>query len=144
MAAEPSYEGSCFCGAVKLKVTGEPVAMGYCHCASCRSWSAGPVNAFSLWNPESVTVTQGASQIGTFAKTPASERKWCMRCGGHLMTAHPAWNLVDVYAATIPSFKFKPGVHVHYQETVLRIPDGLPKMRDIPAEMGGSGVTLPD
>ena len=144
MAAEPSYEGSCFCGAVKLKVTGEPDAMGYCHCASCRSWSAGPVNAFSLWKPESVTVTQGANQIGTFAKTPASERKWCMRCGGHLMSAHPAWNLVDVYAATIPSFKFKPGVHVHYQETVLRMPDGLPKMKDIPAEMGGSGVTLPD
>jgi len=144
MAAEPSYEGICFCGAVKLKVTGEPAAMGYCHCASCRSWSAGPVNAFSLWKPESVTVTQGANQIGTFAKTPASERKWCMRCGGHLMTAHPAWNLVDVYAATIPSFRFKPGVHVHYQETVLRMPDGLPKMKDIPAEMGGSGVTLPD
>ena len=144
MAAEPSYEGSCFCGAVKLRVTGEPVAMGYCHCASCRSWSAGPVNAFSLWKPDSVTVTQGANQIGTFAKTPASERKWCMRCGGHLMTAHPAWNLVDVYAATIPSFRFKPGVHVHYQETVLRMPDGLPKMKDIPAEMGGSGVTLPD
>jgi len=144
MAAEPSYEGSCFCGAVKLKVTGEPVAMGYCHCASCRSWSAGPVNAFSLWKPESVTVTQGANQIGMFAKTPASERKWCMRCGGHLMSAHPAWNLVDVYAATIPSFRFKPGVHVHYQETVLRMPDGLPKMKDIPAEMGGSGVTLPD
>jgi len=144
MAAEPSYEGSCFCGAVKLRVTGEPVAMGYCHCASCRSWSAGPVNAFSLWKPESVTVTQGANQIGTFAKTPASERKWCMRCGGHLMTAHPAWNLVDVYAATIPSFRFKPGVHVHYQETVLHMPDGLPKMKDIPAEMGGSGVTLPD
>jgi len=144
MAAEPSYEGSCFCGAVKLKVTGEPVAMGYCHCTSCRSWSAGPVNAFSLWKPESVTVTQGANQIGTFAKTPASERKWCVRCGGHLMSAHPAWNLVDVYAATIPSFRFKPGVHVHYQETVLRMPDGLPKMKDIPAEMGGSGVTLPD
>ena len=143
MAAEPSYEGSCFCGAVKLQVTGEPVAMGYCHCASCRSWSAGPVNAFSLWKPESVTVTQGANQIGTFAK-PASERKWCMRCGGHLMTAHPAWNLVDVYAATIPSFRFNPGVHVHYQETVLRMPDGLPKMKDIPAEMGGSGVTLAD
>jgi hypothetical protein len=144
MAAEPSYEGTCFCGAVKLNVTGEPVAMGYCHCTSCRSWSAGPVNAFSLWKPESVTVTEGANQIGTFAKTPASERKWCIRCGGHLMTAHPAWNLVDVYAATIPSFRFKPGVHVHYQETVLRMPDGLPKMKDIPAEMGGSGVTLPD
>jgi hypothetical protein len=33
---------------------------------------------------------------------------------------------------------------VHYQETVLRIHDGLPKMQDIPAEMGGSGVSLPE
>ena len=35
-------------------------------------------------------------------------------------------------------------MHVHYQETVLRIHDGKPKMKDMPAEMGGSGVTLPD
>jgi hypothetical protein len=33
---------------------------------------------------------------------------------------------------------------VHYQETVLHIPDGKPKMKDMPKEMGGSGVTLPD
>src|SRR5207253_10783538 len=28
-----------------LTVCGEPAAMGYCHCESCRSWSAGPVDA---------------------------------------------------------------------------------------------------
>ena len=39
-----TYEGSCFCGAVHFTVTGEPAAMGYCHCESCRTWSAGPVN----------------------------------------------------------------------------------------------------
>ena len=139
-----SYDGRCFCGSVQLRVTGEPVAMGYCHCASCRSWSAGPVNAFSLWKPESVKVVQGAEHIGSYAKTPASERKWCKRCGGHLMTAHPAWNLVDVYAATIPTFAFRPGLHVHYQESVLPIRDGLSKMKDIPAEMGGSGATMPE
>jgi hypothetical protein len=144
MAGEKSYEGACFCGTVRLRVTGEPVAMGYCHCASCRSWSAGPVNGFTLWRPESVEITAGADQVGMFAKTPASERKWCKRCGGHLLTAHPAWNLIDVYAATIPSFTFKPALHVHYQDSVLRLPDGLPKMKDIPAEMGGSGVPLPE
>jgi hypothetical protein len=25
------YSGKCFCGAVEIRVTGEPVAMGYCH-----------------------------------------------------------------------------------------------------------------
>jgi hypothetical protein len=47
-----------------------------------------------------------------------------------------------LYAATIPSLAFKPALHVHYQESVLPIRDGLPKMRDIPKEMGGSGETL--
>jgi hypothetical protein len=58
------------------------------------------------------------------------------------MTRHPHWNLIDVYAATIAEFPFKPGVHVNYQETLLRMHDGLPKMKDLPAEMGGSGVTV--
>jgi hypothetical protein len=138
------YKGQCFCGAVQLEVRGTPAGAGYCHCADCRSWSAGPVNAFSLWKPESVKVTRGADQIGSYEKTPRSIRKFCTRCGGHLFTEHPPWNLIDVYAATIPDFPFSPGVHVHYQETVLRMRDGLPKMRDLPSEMGGSGQTLPE
>jgi hypothetical protein len=144
MDNERSYKGSCFCGAVQFTVTGEPAAMGYCHCSSCRHWSAGPVNAFTLWNPDAVKITQGEQSIGTYNKTPQSSRQWCKLCGGHLFTEHPSWNLTDVYAATIPDFQFKPGVHVHYQETVLRMKDGLPKQKDVPKEMGGSGVLLPE
>ena len=64
------HVGNCFCGAVTIEVTGEPAAMGYCHCRSCRSWSGGPVNAFSLWKPEAVRITEGAQNVETFAKTP--------------------------------------------------------------------------
>ena len=138
------HKGACFCGAVQIEVSGTPVAMGYCHCESCRHWSAGPINAFSLWAPDSVKVTQGEAQIGTFAKTDNSHRKWCKSCGGHLMTAHPGMGLVDVYAAILPSLKFEPMVHVFYAEKVVSINDGLPKMKDVPAEMGGSGITLPE
>ena len=138
------HTGSCFCGAVEIEVEGEPEAMGYCHCRSCRSWSAGPVNAFTLWKPEAVRVTKGAAQIAAFAKTAMSNRQYCTQCGGHLMTEHPPLGLVDVYAATIPSVKFNPGVHVNYAETVLPMKDGLPKLKDFPAEFGGSGVVVPE
>jgi hypothetical protein len=50
--------------------------------------------------------------------------------------------LTDVYAAVIPDFPYRAGVHVNYQETKLRIKDGLPKMKDVPKEMGGSGVSV--
>jgi hypothetical protein len=144
METERSYNGSCFCGAVKFSVTGEPVAMGYCHCDSCRHGSASPVNAFTLWQPDAVRVTQGEEHIGTYHKTPRSYRQFCKSCGGHVFTAHPEWRLTDVFAAVIPGFSFRAGVHVNYQETALPMKDGLPKFKDVPQEMGGSGVTLPE
>jgi hypothetical protein len=136
--------GKCFCGAVEIEVSGAPEAMGYCHCSSCRSWSAGPVNAFTLWKPENVKVTKGAEFLGRFAKTKMSDRQFCTRCGGHLLAVHPPLGLVDVFAATIPGLKFSPGVHVNYSETVLRTKDGLPKLADFPAEFGGSGAVVPE
>ena len=44
--------------------------------------------------------------------------QWCKTCGGHILTEHPGMGLTDVYAAI------------------------LPKQKDVPAEPGGSGVTL--
>jgi hypothetical protein len=75
-----THSGASFCGAVALEVSGTPEAMGYCHCSSCRSWSAG-----------------------------------------------------------VP---FTPALHVNYAETVLRMKDGLPKLKDFPAELGGSGAAV--
>lgn len=138
------HQGKCFCGAVEFEVTGATEGMGYCHCESCRSWSAGPVNAFTLWKPESVKITKGAEHVGTYSKTERSERQYCTKCGGHLMTAHPLWGLVDVFAATLPSLKFEPGVHVNYENTVLPMKDGLPKLKDFPKELGGSGEAVPE
>jgi hypothetical protein len=116
--------------------------MGYCHCRSCRSWSASPVNAFTLWQPGAVRVVEGADLVATYKKTPNSERQYCKRCGGHLMTNHPQMGLIDVYAATLPKLKFAPGLHVNYAEAVLPIKDGLPKFKDFPTEFGGSGEMM--
>jgi hypothetical protein len=142
MSIENEYEGSCFCGAVGLRVTGKPVAMGYCHCMSCREWSAGPVNAFTLWPPTAVAVTRGANLLGAYEKSKNAIRKFCTACGGHLLTEHPSFDLIDVYAAVIPSLPFEPLLHVNYAESVLRMRDGLPKQRDFPLDLGGSGSTV--
>lgn len=133
--------GTCFCGAVEVEVTGTPEAMGYCHCESCRRWSAAPVNAFSLWKPDAVRVTRGEDRLGQYAKTPTSRRRWCRNCGGHVLSEHPGLGLVDVYAAILDEFEFAPGVHVHCTDRVLAIADHLPRYRDLPEPMG-SGVLL--
>jgi hypothetical protein len=121
--------------------------------ASLKSWGiviadhvscglADRFTPFTLWKPDAVRITAGAEHIGMFRKTPASERQYCQKCGGHLMTHHPEFGLMDVFATTLPTLKFSPGVDVNYAETVLPIRDGLPKFRDLPIEFGASGEQL--
>ena len=139
-----THTGTCFCGAVEIEVTGTPEEMGYCHCNSCRSHSGGPLSAYILWKSENVKVTMGAEFLGRFNKTGMSDRQFCTKCGGHLMTDHPAFGLTDVRAGALPGIAFKPVVHLHYGEAVLRVRDGLPKLKDFPAEVGGSGELVPE
>ena len=137
-------KGGCFCGEVEFEVTGTPAVMGYCHCADCRTWSAAPVNAFTLWAPDNVRITKGEARIGTFNKTESSYRKFCTTCGGHLMTDHPGMKLVDVFTSVLRDFTYEPTLHVHYGNKTIPMKDGLPKFKDLPADFGGSGETLPE
>ena len=144
MGAAERYKAACFCGTVQLELSSEPVVMGYCHCESCRRWSASPVSAFAMWKQDAVHVVQGADAVGGFSKTPQAHRQWCKACGGHLFTDHPELGLADVPAVLIEGLLFRPALHVNYQERVLPIKDGLPKLSDIPKEMGGTGSMLPE
>ena len=146
MSQTGNYRGSCFCGNVEFSLTGEPEAMAYCHCDSCRQWSAGLVNAFTLWQPGNFKITKGEESIAAFDKavssgdaTGTSNRKWCKNCGGHVYIDHPTMGVVDVPAALIEGLQFTPGFHVHYQETAHRMADGLPKFKDLPSAAGGTG-----
>src|SRR5438093_1305182 len=138
-----AFLGGLVIGGILFAHTGKQMqATGYCHCQSCRSWSGGPVNAFTLWKPGAVRVTAGAEHLATFQKTAVSQRQYCRKCGGHVMANHPPLGLVDVFAATLPTLKFVPGVHINYAETVLPMRDGLAKLKDFPAEFGGSGEQI--
>lgn len=143
MVAE-THKGSCFCGAVEIEVAGTPEEMGYCHCSSCRSYSGEPVSTFILWKSDKVKVTKGAEFLAGFNKMGMSDRQFCRKCGGHLMTRHPGLGITDVRPGVIPGIAFKPVVHLNYAETVWRMKDGLPKLKDFPAHAGGSGELLPE
>ena len=149
MSNNSQREGSCFCGQVTFTLSGEPEVMAYCHCESCRNWSAGPISAFTLWKPTTLKITRGLDNVAGFDKNPlnddktvVSNRVWCKTCGGHLYTDHPIMGLIDVPAVVIKNLVFRPGFHVHYQESVHKMKDGLPKFKDLPKGAGGSGIEL--
>lgn len=138
------HRGACFCGTVQITASGAPFAMGYCHCKDCRAWSAGPVNAFTLWKQDEVEVEKGGEFLVSYSGNNATFRKYCSKCGGNVMSEHPGLGFTDVFASILPTLTFEPALHVNYESAVLRIKDGLPKMKDFPSEMGGSGETLPE
>ena len=134
-----THKGECYCGAVEIEVRGEPLEMGCCHCENCRRYSAAPVSAFTLWKPDQVKITKGK-----FKSSEISDRRYCTKCGGHIMLDHPTLGLADVRLGALRNFPFKPKVHLNYEETVLPMKDGLLKLKDFPADIGGSGETIPE
>lgn len=138
-----THTGSCYCGAVAVEANGAPIDMGYCHCENCRKYSTAPVSIFTLWKPENVKITKGEQSLGKFQSSEMSERRYCTKCGAHVMIDHPTLGLADI-RISLSGLNFKPSVHLNYEEKVLPIKDGLPKLRDFPKEIGGSGETLPE
>jgi hypothetical protein len=61
-----------------------------------------------------------------------------------VMVDHPTLGLVDIRAGLPSEVAFKPSVHLNYEDTILHVPDGLPKLRDFPTAIGGSGATMPE
>lgn len=141
MLAMAEHVGGCYCGTVQIEASGEPLDMGYCHCNECRRYSTAPVSIFTLWKPETVKITKGADSLGKFKSSEMSDRRYCTKCGGHIMIDHPALGLADI-RVSLSDFTFTPTVHLNYEEKVLPIKDGLPKLRDFPKEIGGSGETM--
>jgi hypothetical protein len=142
MANESTQRGTCICKAVEIEVSGPPAVMVLCHCESCRTWLSAPVHGAMLWPSAQVKVLRG--ELGTFKKTEASHRQFCVKCGGRVQVLHPAIGMTDVPSAVLPGVAFRPTVHVHYGEKVMSIRDGLPKYRDFPKEFGGSGEVVPE
>ena len=134
----------CACGGVEIRIEGEPAAMAYCHCDSCRSWLGAPIHAASLWPTPNVTVTKGEEKLGVYTRTEASHRQFCTDCGAAVLIRHPAIDLTDVPAGGVAGLAYAPTMHVHYGEKVMSVRDGLPKFADMPAAFGGSGKELPE
>ena len=139
-----AYKSGCMCGAVEVEITGAPVAQVYCHCSSCRGWLSAPIHAAALWPTPNVNVTKGADKLAVYKKTDNSHRHFCTVCGAGVLVRHPAIGMTDVPAGTIRGFDYAPNLHVHYQEKVMQVRDGMPKFKDFPKDFGGSGETMPE
>ena len=75
-------EGGCLCGTVRFTVTGEPLNIAWCHCASCRRHSGAPVSVFLAVRRGDFAVNKG--EITKFNSSRGRWRGFCARCGSTL------------------------------------------------------------
>jgi hypothetical protein len=75
-------EGGCQCGAVRYRVSGEPVMAAMCHCTMCRRANAAPAVAWAMFEEGHVSWTKGS--VKAFASSSGAERGFCADCGTQL------------------------------------------------------------
>lgn len=94
-------KGSCLCGAVRYEVDRLDMPIGHCHCTTCRkahaaayATTAGVMRGHFRW-------TAGAELLRDYESSPGKLRRFCTRCGTHLVAERPDESHVRLRVATL-------------------------------------------
>ena len=107
------YKGACLCGLCRYTVSGEPLAMYFCHCSRCRK-ETGSIHGSNLFFKNAqLTWQSGEDSVSHFKlENTRKERSFCKTCGCPL-----PWgtDMIVVPAGSLEGdVELKPTAHVHY------------------------------
>lgn len=134
-----TIEVGCLCGAVRMRLAGDPVEQFYCHCDDCQTVSGGAYVGVAVYPASAVTVIKGEPTTWTYKVLPRSR---CASCGTQLYADVPGFDQRGVKANLLPPGTFKPEFHIQCQYALLPVRDGLPHFKGFPARFGGSDETV--
>lgn len=90
---ERPLTGSCQCGAVRYRITAEPMAFYACHCSECRKQS-GSIHGLSLIvSADSLEVIEGKPKLWSRPTDQGAKMNcwFCGDCGNRLYHQSSAW-----------------------------------------------------
>ncbi|MHA6264612.1 GFA family protein [Arenibacterium sp. CAU 1754] len=128
--------GGCYCGAVRYRITGEPMLKAQCHCRECQYISGGGANFFMLIPEDGFAYTSGTpKQFSRSDLDTAVTREFCPDCGTHMLTRLPGRDQVVVKVGTLddPS-QFAPSIAIYTmdRQPFHQIAEGLPSFERLP------------
>ncbi len=126
-------EGGCNCGAVRYRLSGDPITVAICHCANCRRQSG---SAFSVNVIVAGDAMRLSGDLATFEDHDTESgqpvlRQFCAVCGSpirSLSAASPKVAIVKAGTADEPG-RFVPAIHVWTSAALpwVDIPADLPQ-----------------
>ena len=121
-------EGGCLCGAVRYRVTGEPMGSMVCHCQTCRRVSGAPVVAWVTFPTAQFQLLRG--QPSEFHSSAPVRRTYCAACGTPLAYEHAdGAGFVDITTCSLDNPNLFPPTHhswLSHDLAWVRFGDGLP------------------
>jgi hypothetical protein len=133
-------EGGCLRGAIRYRVSGQPVCSVICHCRSCRKASGAPSVAWITFERSQFEFLSG--QPSTYRSSPGVIRRFCAGCGSALSYEHAnSAGTIDITTVTLDDeTRFPPGQEVWLEDRIAWQPLD-PNLRHSPR--GGSEATDP-
>jgi hypothetical protein len=128
-----SYEGGCECGAVRYRMTDEPIFVNCCHCRQCQKISGSAFAINGMIEAEKVEVLAGSDKLS------ADGQGRCSSCNSMLWGTHPSFGgkLLFVRLGTLDEAeRFSPDAHffVRSKHPWVSIPEGIPVFDALPTE----------
>lgn len=91
--------GSCLCGAVSYKVTGELRPIIICHCTQCRKQTGHYLASTS--SSDANLEINGADNITWYRASETAQRGFCRTCGSFLFWKADSSDATSITAGTI-------------------------------------------
>lgn len=86
-----AYTGRCSCGAVEVRIDGEPLAVRQCWCRRCQKIAAGGPTHNAIFRTD-VIVTDGVTASDSYVADSGNTltRSYCAACGTPMFSASSA------------------------------------------------------
>ena len=85
-----TFEGGCYCGALRYEATGDPLFKGQCHCRECQYISGGHPNLLLALPEAGFSYTKGtAKEFRRGDLDNPVTREFCADCGTHILAKSP-------------------------------------------------------
>lgn len=141
-----TYNGGCTCGKITFKVYGEPLVQFYCHCNDCSQYHSTHYVEVLVYPDkpdveQHIKLTDGQEYLKSFEKD-GQARYFCGECGTAVFNKKESARTLGTFPVLLKGFKFQPTMHLYCSQSkayMKGITDGLPKFKDLPTELGGTG-----
>jgi hypothetical protein len=129
-----AQEGGCLCGAVRYRVTGEPVVASACHCRYCQARSGSAFALPTYFNERDVQILRGT--LTTYEHRSDESGRWlrtqfCPTCGtGIAITIEVRTGVIGIAGGTFDDpnwYRIDRHIWLDSARPWMQIPPGVSK-----------------